>query len=832
MSKNTDNKDLAQSNDKSSGNESKRALIKDTQIHQAKEDHAESFESFGHSFNKLIATVTGEKIESVADKLSPEMAERLYHGKMLDQQLQDHKGMRLSVDEHQSLDDYRKFKDTITRQIPLFDHDALVETLNARIAERVSQNKPIIEAPVSNSKLPHADAPSFHKTQQIEKQQTKVDSSTPAEKKHAPSFSQTEKTVPVSPAPQVGHLAKQNETKVSDARQTGQERSRLPAAQVAGTQAAHFGGPKHSEEIRPVSAKAERLPSDNRAISGGNQLVESHKIPHSHGENLGSVPHLSKKGQILTAHEQRENSKNPTESKSISQSLTLQFQGKHTLSEKTLNTLNQREFSVQRTLSLQNEKSPEKFSPINSLKSEIVITRHAVQSLSENLSKNIKFEPGAAINSSHSPLESGVIKRHLGAPEKSESTSSSKSEPDSKLGAKIENHVLTPGSFHTDKQIITSVKTTNEFPRPASETSLRRIENFSALEKQITPIRTNVRVELSSILSLKVDAHRRLNLPVSNVLTRTPEVDRVKKNDAAARFEARVIAAAKRSPVSEQPVRRSTNNEKAPQSQAKEFVVVKGKIGQRRYILGAEIALAAVIASAGIARVRHDRVIPQDLGNQNTLTTNPALESNQSAHRDGPEVLEVARKYRPAAKAKSLGRRIDDDIESFAVSSDLLREIKANEKQFLQDVQKFFKQILGNNNAHYTIKTEPLFRPTILVEIDDTLQKIAERYFNDINVAWLIADLNRGNVQEAYIDLRRIISMQSRQTLILPVWTDIVDFYQNDFAHIEIERLVTIIETAQVDIELYSKTFANVIENKSTRKQTNDVAVSEAQTEA
>jgi len=66
----------------------------------------------------------------------------------------------------------------------------------------------------------------------------------------------------------------------------------------------------------------------------------------------------------------------------------------------------------------------------------------------------------------------------------------------------------------------------------------------------------------------------------------------------------------------------------------------------------------------------------------------------------------------------------------------------------------------------------------------------------------------------------------------LPVWTDIVNFYQNEFANVEIERLVTIIETSQFDIELYSRTFANVIENKSTRIKTNDTIIDEVQTEA
>jgi hypothetical protein len=817
MSKNTDSKDLDQSNDKSSGNDSKGALIKETQSHRANDDHAGSFESLGHSFNKLLATVTGQKIESVADKLSPKMAERLYHGKMLDQQLQTHKGMDLSVEDRQSLDDYKKFKDTISRQIPLFDHDALIETLNARIAERVSTNKPIVETTVANSKVPQ---PTEHKS--------KADVSTPTEKRHVPAVSQPEKAVLVSPAPQAGHIAKHSETKLSDAGRIGQERSSSPLTRVAGAPSTNVQGPIRPEESRLISSPH----SDKRAISGREQQVEIHKKQPSHMENFLSASHFSKKGVDLTPFAQRELSKSHTISRSESQPITVDIQKLHVLSEKTLKTLNHREIFLQRSLNPQYEKSPEKFLAIHLLKSETVVTKKGVHTSAESLSKNTKFESGTVINLRTASLEPGITKGNLADPEKRESGSRSKAMSDAKLDTKIENHAVTPASLHTDKQLVASLKTPIEIPRPTGEISPKRIEHFSASDKPITLTRANARVELSSSLSLKVDAQRRLNLPVSNLLTRTAEVDRGKKNDAPSRFESRVIATAKRSPVSAQPDRRNTNNEKAPQPQTKEFVVVRAQIGQRRYILGTEIALAAVIAAAGIARVRHDRVIPQDLGNQPTPRTNPALESGQNAHRNDSQVLEVARNPRQTIKLETLARRIDEDIESFAVPSDLLREVKSNEKQFLQNVQRFFKQILDNKYARETITTQPLFRPAILVELDDTLQEIAERYFNDINVAWLIADLNRGNVREAYIDSKRIISMQSRQTLILPVWTDIVSFYQNDFADVEIERLVTIVETSQVDVELYSQMFANVIENKSTRNKTNHTAVSEAQTEA
>jgi hypothetical protein len=828
MSKNTDNKDLGAGNDKSSGKDTTGSLIKDTaiketQIQRTSDDHAGSLDSFGHSFNKLVATVTGQKIDSVADQLSPNMAERLYHGKILDQQLRDYPHKNLSVDERQSLDDYTKFKDKITRQIPLFDHDALIETLNARIAERVSQNKPAADSTTPNNKRVNAavnevkapsteqksqssqnsqnsqknvvlEAPS-RKVQPIQKEKGKVeDVSTSAEKRRMPEPVQPEKNNAVSSASPSVHLAKQSEIKLTDAARSVQERNLSPMTKSAELPFDNRQKLNRTEESRLASAQQ----SDKKVILAREQPVDSLKRQHNHVESLVPVANFSKKGPNLSLGDLREIFKGHTVLKPKTQSNSIEFHQLNTLSERTLKSLNHCEMSLQRSFSIQKEKLPDNDLAKNFSKSSSVTAKQDAHALVDSYIRNTGVEPKTTTSRLMLP-EPGVIKYRLTENDSKELGSSPKTMP----GAKTESHA----SAATDVQHPMPSKNVSEIPR---------VTNFTIAEKNSTPARAIERVEFLSNLSIKADAQRRLVLPVSNLLARTPQVDRSTRSDVSPRRELGPISGAKRMPPVDRPDKRITTNEKSPQPQTKEFVVVRGQIGQRRYVLGTEIALAAIIASAGIARIRQDKVIAQDFGSQNTPRINPALETDLSANRPEPIAFAILEKSRCTIKPETVGRRIDEDIEDFAVPSELLLEVKSNGKQFLRHLHTFSKQILGINSAREISKTQPLLRPTILVEVDDTLQKIAERYFNDINIAWLIADLNRGNVQESYIDSRRIISMRSRQTLILPVWADIVDFYQNDLTEVEIARLVTVVETSQVDVELYSKTFANVIENKKT----------------
>jgi hypothetical protein len=97
------------------------------------------------------------------------------------------------------------------------------------------------------------------------------------------------------------------------------------------------------------------------------------------------------------------------------------------------------------------------------------------------------------------------------------------------------------------------------------------------------------------------------------------------------------------------------------------------------------------------------------------------------------------------------------------------------------------------------------------VSSNDTLVTIAEAFFHDANLAWLIADLNRDRIKESWIDGKRVVELRNRQGLDLPVWEDIAEFYSRRDVAAAPENIVTIVEECQVTRELVQSTLAPVL---------------------
>lgn len=106
-------------------------------------------------------------------------------------------------------------------------------------------------------------------------------------------------------------------------------------------------------------------------------------------------------------------------------------------------------------------------------------------------------------------------------------------------------------------------------------------------------------------------------------------------------------------------------------------------------------------------------------------------------------------------------------------------------------------------------------RPTILISESDTLLTIAEEHFNDPNIAWLIADLNKGNCREHSMDGKRIVEFKSRQLITLPVWEDIVEFYQRMAEANNSDLLITIVQTTQLDREIVDSVLGPVMKRQT-----------------
>lgn len=166
-----------------------------------------------------------------------------------------------------------------------------------------------------------------------------------------------------------------------------------------------------------------------------------------------------------------------------------------------------------------------------------------------------------------------------------------------------------------------------------------------------------------------------------------------------------------------------------------------------RALLGAEIALAALLVSASVAKQRAEQ-----------------------------KKLEIRKKQKLSPEFARLSDRLDEVGE-----------------------------IVQDDNMNQAQSYKPMIRPTWLVRHHEDLVKLAEHLFHEAELGWLIADLNIGQTKESYIDGKRIVELRTRQRIDLPVWQDIVEFHKSRNT-VKPENLITIVTEAEVDKELMNAT--------------------------
>lgn len=102
-------------------------------------------------------------------------------------------------------------------------------------------------------------------------------------------------------------------------------------------------------------------------------------------------------------------------------------------------------------------------------------------------------------------------------------------------------------------------------------------------------------------------------------------------------------------------------------------------------------------------------------------------------------------------------------------------------------------------------------RPKHMVQPGETLTTIAEEYYNDANLAWLILSLNKGKVAESWKGDICYVEVNGRQELELPVGEDISHFYKVMAGRFKDKRIVTSVRQSHMDQEIVTLAFRNVV---------------------
>ncbi len=329
------------------------------------------------------------------------------------------------------------------------------------------------------------------------------------------------------------------------------------------------------------------------------------------------------------------------------------------------------------------------------------------------------------------------------------------------------------------------------------------------------------------------------------------------------------------------PVRSHSDPETHPSKPNKDFKSSK-YISEKRYITGAEIALAAIVSAAGIAKNRQSWTTeikgeptnnPQAKGVVRTETDR--ADSNRSNQNRTADVIELDRtdlnrtnpdqpKINKSNEAKTDSKRqaskagvsashllpLQPASDGTPCVPTFISNIKVEKKQ-VEDLslprtlyrvrakltRRFSppKMIVASSSSANIIENISIIqeegeqtityakdiersRPKMLISMRDTLVSIAETIYHDPNLGWLIADLNIPWVKETWIDGKRIIECKNRQTITLPIWEDVASFYKRRPSNSRPENLVTVVVDTAVDMELLQSELGTIIDGSRPKK--------------
>lgn len=198
--------------------------------------------------------------------------------------------------------------------------------------------------------------------------------------------------------------------------------------------------------------------------------------------------------------------------------------------------------------------------------------------------------------------------------------------------------------------------------------------------------------------------------------------------------------------------------------------------GGARYMLGAEFAVVAIIAMAGIAKRR------TDLSYSETWVTG----GEEKTKSQRGELIYQSPKLKGGREDFTHG--LNKEVPDWLISLD---GSAAKEEGYL------FGSVL--------------MRPTVLMTMSDTFVALAETHFRDAVLAWLIVDLNKMKVTETWKGAAKVVAIGNGETIELPVWEDIVEFYQSKPKHAKPDNLLTVVLKRNLDRELIEAALAAVI---------------------
>lgn len=239
-----------------------------------------------------------------------------------------------------------------------------------------------------------------------------------------------------------------------------------------------------------------------------------------------------------------------------------------------------------------------------------------------------------------------------------------------------------------------------------------------------------------------------------------------------------------------------------------------------RYISGLELGL--LIALAGIAKREgpdrtNRRVVKENLSENSSSSLEKNLSQTcefisnaikQNKIEKGLSSKQHDNQFKSPnkIKIKDLLRKLKEEMRTLSATDFEKLQSSDTKEELLDRLSKIVandeKRLFAKRQLSAFGTPKQGYRPLWLVTVNDTLTKLAEQIYLDPDVAWLIADMNITRVKERYVNGKRVIELQSRQQIELPIQEDIDLFNKNKPKEATADKLITIVQANQLDKEL------------------------------
>lgn len=260
----------------------------------------------------------------------------------------------------------------------------------------------------------------------------------------------------------------------------------------------------------------------------------------------------------------------------------------------------------------------------------------------------------------------------------------------------------------------------------------------------------------------------------------------------------------------------------------KEFNTCKGFLTEKasrineltmnvRRFPGKEITVSAMLAITGAAGKQADaatgmRSLDYNVRIERTVGT-PAGKTRkedliaaalfQNSDNDMEATAEAKKEEEPKQQ-----QNLDTQMLGFLPSAALWRSRRRQEMEEEQNDDDRVSDAVSDDTSNTGITG---FRRVIRVKANDTLFSIAEKEFQDANLAWLIADINFDRTTQHEMDGKRVVEVIKGQELQLPLESEIAEFYNRRAAYADPDNLITIVVENEINRDRLNEDLKDIL---------------------